>query len=223
MRAKSKTDRMFLIVSVHTLCFKPFKTMELLLALAPSIKKNPQLFLYRFRIYARTIFLYQFRIYANSTCVHALLAKWRYFITCMVEMGAMLSCIFNLCDVRMRIAITCIVHRGYPRGSSLKKSVSGGSFIKVKSVKEELKSLDKGMAHSFYCILFLAFGAILSQFIVSDIKQKDYSLTFNAAVQQILSENMLTHHLNSPQLFLASGSIKINQADSQQEKYFSIW
>ena len=52
---------------------------------------------------------------------------------------AMFSCIFNLCDVRMRIAMTCIVPRGYLKGSSLKpKSVSGGSFIRGKSVKEEL-------------------------------------------------------------------------------------
>ena len=51
-------------------------------------------------------------------------------------MHAMLSCIFYLCDVRMRIAITCMVPRGYFRGVLLKKSVSGGSFIRGKSVKE---------------------------------------------------------------------------------------
>ena len=44
---------------------------------------------------------------------------------------------FNLCDVRMRIAIACVERR--PQGSYLKnKSVSGGSFIRVKSVEEEL-------------------------------------------------------------------------------------
>ena len=53
-------------------------------------------------------------------------------------MQGMLSCIFNLCDVRMPIAMTCMVPRGYLRGSSLKKSVSGSSFIRGKSVKEEL-------------------------------------------------------------------------------------
>ena len=53
------------------------------------------------------------------------------------DMDAMFSCIFNVCDVRMRIAITCA--QGLPQGSSLKKkSVSGGSFIRGKSVKEEL-------------------------------------------------------------------------------------
>ena len=31
------------------------------------------------------------------------------------DMGAMLSCIFNLCDVRMLISITCIVPRVYFR------------------------------------------------------------------------------------------------------------
>ena len=50
-------------------------------------------------------------------------------------MDAMLTCIINLWDVRMRITITCIV----PMGVLLKKkSVSGGSFIREKSIKEEL-------------------------------------------------------------------------------------
>ena len=31
------------------------------------------------------------------------------------DMDAMLSCIFDLCDVRMRMAITCIVPGGYPK------------------------------------------------------------------------------------------------------------
>ena len=54
-------------------------------------------------------------------------------------MDVMFSCIFDLLDVRMRIAITCIVPSGYLRGSSLKKkSASGGSFIRGKSLKEEL-------------------------------------------------------------------------------------
>ena len=30
------------------------------------------------------------------------------------DMGAMFSCIFNLCDVRMRIALTCFVKQGSP-------------------------------------------------------------------------------------------------------------
>ena len=41
---------------------------------------------------------------------------WKSPIKMVSEMDAMLSCIFNLCDVRMRIAITCIVPRGYFRG-----------------------------------------------------------------------------------------------------------
>ena len=58
------------------------------------------------------------------------------------DMDAMFSCIFYLCDVRMRPAITCIGPRGYLRGHFFKKkSVSGGSFIREKSVKEELDDL----------------------------------------------------------------------------------
>ena len=46
------------------------------------------------------------------------------------DMDAMTSCIFNLCDVRMRIAIPCIVPRGYLRGPpEKKKSVSGGIVL----------------------------------------------------------------------------------------------
>ena len=69
--------------------------------------------------------------------------RWRYFITCVTEnrqpewsqccdMDAMFSCVFNLRDVRIRIAITL-----------KKKSVSRGGFIREKSVKEELKNLLK--------------------------------------------------------------------------------
>ena len=57
------------------------------------------------------------------------------------DMDVMFSCIFNLRDVCMRIAITCRLYctQGLPQGSSLKKkSVSGSSFIRGKSVKEEL-------------------------------------------------------------------------------------
>ena len=56
------------------------------------------------------------------------------------DMDAMFSCIYNVCDMRMRIAITCTVPRGY---LLLKKSVSGGSFIKGRgegSVKGELSA-----------------------------------------------------------------------------------
>ena len=55
------------------------------------------------------------------------------------DIDAMLSCIFNLFDVRMRIAITCIVPTGHFKGSSLKKVGFWGSFIRGVSVKEELK------------------------------------------------------------------------------------
>ena len=52
------------------------------------------------------------------------------------DMDAMLSCVFNLCDVRMRIAVYGT------QGSALKKkSVSGGGFIRGKSVKEELNGI----------------------------------------------------------------------------------
>ena len=57
-------------------------------------------------------------------------------------MDAMFSCISNLYDVRIRIAITCIVPSGYLRGPLLKRSrflgvvLSGG-----KSVKEELNCI----------------------------------------------------------------------------------
>ena len=53
------------------------------------------------------------------------------FITCVFEksptrmvsdIDAMLSYIFNLCDMRMRIAITCIMPRGYVRGPPVKRS-----------------------------------------------------------------------------------------------------
>ena len=70
-------------------------------------------------------------IYAKSTCVHALIAMeifhnmhgWKSPIRMVSDMDAMFSCIFNLCDVRVRIVITCIVPRGCLRGSSLKKEV----------------------------------------------------------------------------------------------------
>ena len=102
-------------------------------------------FLYQFRVYAKTTFLYQFRMYANSTCVHALIAMeiFHYMRGCksparrVSDMDAIFSCILNLYDVRMRISITCIVPRGCLWESSLKKSVSGGSFIRGKSVEEE--------------------------------------------------------------------------------------
>ena len=55
------------------------------------------------------------------------------------DMDAMFSCSFNLCDVRMRIVITCIVPRDNFRSPpQTKKSVTGGSFIRGKSVKKEL-------------------------------------------------------------------------------------
>ena len=49
------------------------------------------------------------------------------------DMDAVFSLIFNLYDVHMRIAITCIVPKGYLRGPPPKKSLflgvvlSGGS------------------------------------------------------------------------------------------------
>ena len=56
------------------------------------------------------------------------------------DIDAMFSYIFNLCDVRMRIALTCSLLRGCLRGPPGKISrFLGGSFIRGKSVKEELK------------------------------------------------------------------------------------
>ena len=51
------------------------------------------------------------------------LHAWLKSPTRMVSgIGAMFSCIFILCDVRMRIAITCMVLRGYLMGPPLKIS-----------------------------------------------------------------------------------------------------
>ena len=46
-------------------------------------------------------------------------------------MDTMLSCIFNLCDVRVGIAMTCIATISYLRGL-------WGSFIRGESVNEKL-------------------------------------------------------------------------------------
>ena len=78
----------------------------------------------QFRIYAKTTFLYQIRIYAKSIYVHALIAMeifhymrgWKTPTRMVSDMDAISTCIFNLCDVLLRIAITCIVLRGYLRG-----------------------------------------------------------------------------------------------------------
>ena len=67
-----------------------------------------------FTIFAFTIF----------TCVHALIAMeifyymrgWKSPTKMASDIDAMFFCIFNLCDVRMRIAITFIVPSGYLRG-----------------------------------------------------------------------------------------------------------
>ena len=67
---------------------------------------------------------------------------WKSSTRMVSDMSAMFSCIFNLRNVRMRIAITCIVPRVY---LLKKKSVSGGSFIRGKSVKEGLKNRNVAM------------------------------------------------------------------------------
>ena len=52
------------------------------------------------------------------------------------DVDTMFSCISNLCDVH---SYDLYCAQGLPQGSSLKKkSVSGGSFIRGKSVKGEL-------------------------------------------------------------------------------------
>ena len=67
------------------------------------------------------------------------------------DMDAMFSCILNLCDVRMCKAITCNVPRGYLKGPpEKKKSLSGGSFIRGKSVKEELNICDRKNSNPIY-------------------------------------------------------------------------
>ena len=56
------------------------------------------------------------------------------------DMDAMFSCIFSVgCAHAHSYKMFC--DQGLPRGSSLKKeSVSGSSFIRGKSVKEEIKN-----------------------------------------------------------------------------------
>ena len=57
-------------------------------------------------------------------------------------MDAMFSCIFNLYDVRMRIAITCMEPKSHLGGPPLKRSrFLGGNFIRGKLVKEENNTL----------------------------------------------------------------------------------
>ena len=41
---------------------------------------------------------------------------WKSPTKIVSDMDAMFSFFFNLCDARMRIAITCIVPRGYIKG-----------------------------------------------------------------------------------------------------------
>ena len=51
------------------------------------------------------------------------------------DLDAMFSCIFNLCDVRLLIAIACIVPSGLLQGYSSKRSLFFvGNFIMGKSV-----------------------------------------------------------------------------------------
>ena len=38
---------------------------------------------------------------------------WKLATRMVSDMDAMFSCIFNLCDVRMRLAMTCIMPMGY--------------------------------------------------------------------------------------------------------------
>ena len=68
---------------------------------------------------------------------------WKLLTRMVSDMDAMFSCKFNLCDVRMHIAIACIVPRGPPQGSPLKRRrflwllLSGGSRLlgRVKALK----------------------------------------------------------------------------------------
>ena len=71
---------------------------------------------------------------------------WKSLARIVSGMDAMFSCIFNLCDVRMRIALTCMVPWGYLRGPPSKRS--GGGFIRGKSVKEQLISPSSGGSFS---------------------------------------------------------------------------
>ena len=82
----------------------------------------------------KTTFLYQFRIFAKFTCVHVLIAMEIFHAGLKIDnqmvsdMELVFSCILNLCDVRMRIAIACIVPRGYFRAPPLKEIGFWGSF-----------------------------------------------------------------------------------------------
>ena len=66
----------------------------------------------------------KFAFMRNPHNVHALIAMEIFYYMrgkspnrMVSDMDAMSSCIFNLYDVRMRIAITCIVPRDHRRGS----------------------------------------------------------------------------------------------------------
>ena len=87
------------------------------------------------------------------------------------DMDAIFSCIFNLCAVRMRIAITCIVPKGYLRVFSLKKkSVSGGGFFRGKSKKEELNKQKNTI------LKFISISICISQELKIAIKKSHYFL-----------------------------------------------
>ena len=76
----------------------------------------------------------------ETTCVHALIATeifhymlgWKSPTRMVSDMNALFSCIFTLCDVRMRISITCSVPKGHLSGplQFKEKSIYVGSFIR---------------------------------------------------------------------------------------------
>ena len=77
---------------------------------------------------------------------------WKSPTRMVSDMDAMFSCIFSLCDVRMRISkyLNLYYTQRLPQGSFLKKKpVSGVSFIRGgESVKEELSPHD-ALKHHF--------------------------------------------------------------------------
>ena len=83
----------------------------------------------------------------HMTCIHALIAMeifhymhgWKSPARMVSGMNAMLSWIFTLCDVRMRIAITCTWCPGATSGVLIKKVVVWGLLYQGEVGRERVK------------------------------------------------------------------------------------
>ena len=88
------------------------------------------------------------------------------------DMDAMFSCFLNLCDVRMRKSITCIVPLKW-------KSVSGGSFIRGKSVKKEIYHIllfeHRKPNSSYYMFAILGWIYIIQMFKMQFLEPTQYT------------------------------------------------